>query len=349
MPRWYRSNSNKGDFEMTTEYQSPTAAAMEHLELYGGYQALRGLDEPDPRSTPLSEAVENAMNDILDIFDTLAKDTKLEDHVAEIASSMATSFHFMLKRAADKEDSAANEVASMSKNFDGSEINDVKLQQQKNLLDDCWERSQMIEELRNVIAAQVHARYGQVWNPPTPKDPNKTSRIQAEFQSTVEASKMLKAKAKRDQDALIVEGTMIAFAGGKDYQDVTTIWDYLDKVKHSLEERGEKMVLVHGGAPGAERIASKWADQRKVEQVVCPPDWKGHGKAAPFRRNDEMLKLDLQGLIATPGTGITENLVDKAREQKITTKRIGGATEAPKKRSLTNMRKAPNKDTSEQF
>ena len=43
----------------------------------------------------------------------------------------------------------------------------------------------------------------------------------------------------------------------------------------------------------------------------------------PFRRNDEMLKLELVGLIATPGSGITDNLVDKATKKNIKVKRLG--------------------------
>ena len=45
--------------------------------------------------------------------------------------------------------------------------------------------------------------------------------------------------------------------------------------------------------------------------VVCRPDWNRHGRAAPFRRNDELLNLLPRGLIAFPGSGITDNLVEK--------------------------------------
>lgn len=84
------------------------------------------------------------------------------------------------------------------------------------------------------------------------------------------------------------------------------------------------MVLLHGGTPkGAEMIAARWADARGVTQVVFKPDWKNHGKAAPFKRNDKMLEILPQGLIATPGSGITENIVDKARALGIRVKRIG--------------------------
>ena len=69
---------------------------------------------------------------------------------------------------------------------------------------------------------------------------------------------------------------------------------------------------MHGGGPGVERIAAQWAERNGVHQVVCKPDWNAHGRAAPFRRNDELLNLLPKGVIAFPGSGITDNLVDKA-------------------------------------
>ena len=65
------------------------------------------------------------------------------------------------------------------------------------------------------------------------------------------------------------------------------------------------MVLLHGGGPGVEKIAASWAEARGVNQVVCRPDWQAHGKAAPFRQNDELLNLLPKGVIAFPGSGIT--------------------------------------------
>jgi hypothetical protein len=74
------------------------------------------------------------------------------------------------------------------------------------------------------------------------------------------------------------------------------------------------MVLLHGGSPrGAERIAACWAESRKVTQIAFKPDWNRHAKAAPFRRNDQLLSVMPYGLIVFPGSGITENLADKAR------------------------------------
>jgi hypothetical protein len=83
-------------------------------------------------------------------------------------------------------------------------------------------------------------------------------------------------------------GPKIAFTGGLDCNDHRLIWDKLDQVhaKHS------DMVLLHGGSPkGAERIAARWADHRKVPQIAFKPDWTKHAKAAPFKRNDQMLDV----------------------------------------------------------
>jgi len=93
--------------------------------------------------------------------------------------------------------------------------------------------------------------------------------------------------------------------------DHRRIWDALDKVhaKHT------GMVLLHGGSPkGAELIAAKWAEARKVQQIAFKPDWTRHAKAAPFKRNDQLLDIMPIGVIVFPGSGISDNLADKARK-----------------------------------
>ena len=74
------------------------------------------------------------------------------------------------------------------------------------------------------------------------------------------------------------------------------------------------MVLLHGGGPtGAERIAACGADARKVTHIAFKPHWNKHKKAAPFKRNDALLEILPIGVIVFPGSGITDNLADKAK------------------------------------
>ena len=86
------------------------------------------------------------------------------------------------------------------------------------------------------------------------------------------------------------------------------------------------VVLIHGGSPkGAELIAAKWADSRKVPQIAFKPDWTKHAKAAPFKRNDAMLEQLPIGVMHFPGTGIQDNLADKAKKLGIPLWKFSGA------------------------
>ena len=91
-------------------------------------------------------------------------------------------------------------------------------------------------------------------------------------------------------------------------------------------ELGRQGAVVIGTATseaGAERIAACWAENRRIPQIVYKPDWTRHKKAAPFRRNDQMLETLPIGLIAFPGSGITQNLADKARKMGVPVWRFG--------------------------
>jgi hypothetical protein len=130
----------------------------------------------------------------------------------------------------------------------------------------------------------------------------------------IDSRDFLNAKKLTETQVLLPPGPRVAFTGGADCNDHRRIWDALDKVraKHS------DMVLLHGAGPkGAERIAACWADNRKVPQVAFKPDWTRHKNAAPFKRNDAMLEALPIGVIVFPGSGIVENLADKARKMGI--------------------------------
>jgi hypothetical protein len=75
------------------------------------------------------------------------------------------------------------------------------------------------------------------------------------------------------------------------------------------------MVLVHGGTDrGAELIVAHWADTRKVVHIAFKPNWDRDRKAGPFKRNDRMLEMLPLGVDSLPGSGITEQMVRKAKE-----------------------------------
>ena len=127
----------------------------------------------------------------------------------------------------------------------------------------------------------------------------------------IDSRDFLAAKRRAETEVMLPAGPKVAVTGGADFNDHRLIWAKLDQVHAKHPE----MVLLHGGSPkGAELIASRWADHRKVPQVAFRPDWTKHAKAAPFKRNDAMLDVLPVGVLVFPGTGIQENLADKARK-----------------------------------
>ena len=135
----------------------------------------------------------------------------------------------------------------------------------------------------------------------------------------IDSRDFLAAKRRAENEVLIPAGPKIAFSGG-DSVDHKLIWAKLDQIRAKHPD----MVLMHGGSPkGAEKIATHWADIRKIPQIAFKPDWTKHAKAAPFKRNDQMLAALPIGVIIFPGTGIQDNLADKARKMGIPVYRFG--------------------------
>jgi YspA, cpYpsA-related SLOG family len=137
----------------------------------------------------------------------------------------------------------------------------------------------------------------------------------------IDSRDFLATKRRTETEPLLPAGPKIAFTGGVDFNDHQAIWDWLDKVRTKHPD----MVLLHGGSPkGAERIAARWADHRSVPQIVFKPDWARYAKAAPFKRNDQILDLLPIGVIVFPGSGISANLADKAKKLGIPVWKFGG-------------------------
>jgi hypothetical protein len=137
----------------------------------------------------------------------------------------------------------------------------------------------------------------------------------------IDSRDYLAAKRRTEIEPLMPTGPKVAFAAVFECNDHARIWEVLDKVfaKH------RDMVLLHGGSlKGAEFIAAGWADARKVPQVVFKPDWTRHAKVAPFKRNDQLLQTMPIGVVVFPGSGITENLADKAKALGIPVSRFRG-------------------------
>ncbi|KAB2851201.1 MAG: DUF2493 domain-containing protein, partial [Sphingopyxis terrae] len=193
---------------------------------------------------------------------------------------------------------------------DGSEVKSVELERLTARGVSLIERRSAFESFRDVAADQFEAITGSAWRPRAGSIVNRRALTSA----MIDSRDFIAAKRKAEIEPLVPAGPKIAFTGGVECNDHSRIWDTLDKVRAKHPD----MVLIHGGSPkGAERIAACWADNRNIPQIVFRPDWTRHRNAAPFKRNDQMLETLPIGVIAFPGSGISQNLADKARKMGI--------------------------------
>jgi hypothetical protein len=309
------THSDDAAFEPHHE-RSPTAAVIAELQLYG-YRPHQ--DEPDARPLPDEQAVHTALIDIFDALVATLGDTRLEPDLENLLWGTVNLFHRAADRAQRDLDDNEDRQRRSQDEQDGSEIRSVELERLIAEGITNIERRNAFEFMRDHAAELFDLHTGSIWFPRAGSKVNHKALTAA----VVDSRDYIAAKRRSETEILLPEGTRIAFAGGLDCNDHRAIWDALDRThgKHA------NMVLLHGGSPkGAERIAACWADKRKVPQLVFKPDWTRHAKAAPFKRNDALLATMPKGLIVFPGSGITENLADKARHLGIPVWRCGGAS-----------------------
>ena len=293
--------------------ESFTAMVCEQAALFG---ATPGPDEFDNRPV-WGEAESTAA--VLKAFHLLAEAAPDGTQLADERASLLWGFVNTLDAQTQRLDRAADKlipgIRELQREQDGSEIRSRELELATDRAGNLTARRDAFEGLRDTAAEAYRVETGEVWRPRRGSHVSQTGKLTS---AVIEARDFQRAKKDRENTAHLPQGTLVAVAGGKEATDAGKIIGQLDKLKAKYAD----VVLVHGGGPGAEKIAAGWAERNGVHQIVCKPDWDAHGRAAPFRRNDELLSLLPKGVVAFPGSGITDNLVDKAKTLGIPVQRI---------------------------
>ncbi|WFU85649.1 DUF2493 domain-containing protein [Bradyrhizobium sp. CIAT3101] len=287
-----------------TQASSPTDRALAELQLFG-FRPFQ--DEPDPRPLPDSNSITGAIADIFDALVSTLNDTRLEPDLEDLLWSTVNLFHRAANRIERELD--ANEQAQQRSQRDqnGSEVRSVELERLTAEGITLIERRNAMELFRDQAAENFEVHTGSPWRSRTGSVVNHRTLTAA----MIDSRDFLAARRSAETEVMLPPGPKIALTGGLDFNDVKLVWDRLDKVRAKHPD----MVLLHGGSPkGAELIAAKWASNRRVPQIAFRPDWTKHAKAAPFKRNDTMLEAMPIGVMHFPGTGIQDNLVDKAKK-----------------------------------
>lgn len=109
----------------------------------------------------------------------------------------------------------------------------------------------------------------------------------------------------------------VLVCGGRDYFDYVTFDKELSDIYSEFceGEDPDEVVVIQGGASGADMLAKGWSKSLNFKCEEYPADWKTHGKAAGPIRNQKMLdegKPDL--VVAFPGGSGTADMVRRAKK-----------------------------------
>lgn len=103
----------------------------------------------------------------------------------------------------------------------------------------------------------------------------------------------------------------VLVCGGRDFSSTTMLWRALDEVR--IKAPHDALIIIQGGAKGADHLARLWCESRMVPYDNFPADWKKHGKAAGPIRNQRMIDVGKPDLVvAAPGGSGTADMVRRA-------------------------------------
>ena len=268
---------------------------------------------------PLEEVDDNEIigtaDTIAELIADLCTDTLLQGQLGTILDRFTSGIHYAVLSLDKNQARITDRLRMAQEDFDGSEVADTELQDITSKAQTINGQIAALEVLRDRLAECVLGHTGRSWQPHTGSKPATTCTA-----AVIEARDYLSCLERERDRAHAPQGTLIAFSGARDYTNTKSIWGTLDKVRAKHAD----MLLIHGGdRQGADNIAASWASTRKVHCIVCKPDWNANGKSAPFKRNDQIVRMRPLGLIACPnGNGINANLQQKCRDAGIHVHRL---------------------------
>jgi hypothetical protein len=272
-------HSEKGFLPMQLTAFSPVTGAMSSFEA----QALL-LD--DPRVHPAEDALQQLghalMNEVLDVF----SETALEDFQSTICESLIGAFHSAAQRIEREADKARDDLNRFARDFDGSEIADTEMQAATQKARAADVATLALEMVRDAAAASYTTSTGDVWSPW--KGSAKASRTTA---AQIEAREAIRSAKARKHSATDPGAIIVAFRAAPQADTADDANRIFDALNWALVQ-WPQMALATTGAKGGEKIAIKWAKQKNVTLVLAKADFDRHGRAAPFRANDQMLELE---------------------------------------------------------
>tara|TARA_R110000868_G_scaffold13711_1_gene63542 strand:- start:14864 stop:15259 length:396 start_codon:yes stop_codon:yes gene_type:complete len=108
--------------------------------------------------------------------------------------------------------------------------------------------------------------------------------------------------------------TKVLVCGGRGYSNYNKVEEVLTDLQNSI---GRSIFVITGGATGADSLAEKFAKNYGLPCAIVPAIWTVYGRSAGPIRNEWMLTLNPEWVVAFPGGNGTANMVQLAKDNKI--------------------------------
>lgn len=237
---------------------------------------------PLPTEDALAQLGRALMTELLDVI----SDTALEDYQTILGEALIGAFHSAAGRIERDADRARDTMRSLDRDFDGSEAADVELQDATAKARAGDAATQACELIRDAASQTWTVATGEVWT--AWRGSRRGTHLTA---AQLEAKQAIRAIRNRRAGEADPGGPVIAFRGAPTAdtpEDAGRIFDALNWAKQEWPD----MALATTGAKGSEKLAIKWSRQKGVKLILARADFDTHGKAAPFRANDELIALE---------------------------------------------------------
>lgn len=303
----------------------PQPSFFNTADLDGFDAATAALQDPRPHPSE-PQLAQLGRSVMCELLDTLLE-TALEDHATAICETFIGGLHAGVQRLEREADRARETLAQQLRDFDGSEVGDSDLQEAKQAADAADVAARAVELVRDAAAAEYATATGEVWSPWRGSTRGGTSAAQVDAEAALRL-----AEARRREGADPGEHVVAFRASPRSDapEDAGRIFDALNWAQAQWPD----MSLALTGAKGGERLAKRWAQQKRVRLVLAKADFARFGRSAPFRANDQLMALrpvcvlvlpESLGAAAqagAPGFGPALNLAEQARRQGVRCLRI---------------------------
>jgi len=240
------------------------------------------LEDPRPHPTEpqLVQLGRAVMGEVLDMLLGGA----LQDHTVPICETLIGGLHAGVQRLERDADREREQLAGLLRDFDGSEVADVDLQEAKARADALDVAAEAVAFVRDAAADAYGVATGEVWSPWRGSVRGGKTAAQVDAQEALRALAECRRGTRDPGDAVVA---FRASPRSDAPEDATRIFDALNWAR--AEYPGMSLALT--GAKGGERIAKRWAQQKGVRLILARPDFARFQRAAPFRANDQLMAL----------------------------------------------------------